>query len=152
MYQVRKKLFKSLQSDLLACFLGLTILIIGIFVVVTLFYTEEILMHNAEETNQQLVDQVGLNVENYIDNIDKLLELGVQQEILHMHLEDPQRMAFEEGTQMLLSSFLQSRSDLYSAAIIDSQGECLIVAPDSGVNPCPYFRKTMVSKNLAIRA
>lgn len=127
--------FKSIQTDMVICFVSLVLLVIGIYVSFSLVYTKENLKRNFSENNQDLIDQVGITVENYMCNMNNVLESITQQGDVTEYLKTQQSdEQLYSQVQNILGAVVSARSDIYDIAVVGEEG-CSFMIPEKALNP-----------------
>lgn len=131
---IKKIRFKSIRTDMLVCFSALVLLAVGIFVSFSIVYTKSNLKQNSSENNRQLMEQVNVNIENYIDYMDSILRMIMAGDEVSECMRSLGNDKACDELQDRLTPILQVRKDIYNIAVV-GDGGCYFVSPDRQLNP-----------------
>lgn len=125
--------FKSIQTELIIRFVLLVLFTIGIYVLFSIIYTRGNLKRNAAENSQELVNQVSMTIDTYIDSMESILHIIGEQGLVTEYLEAEDDETVYRQLQNTLRSIVNEKKDIYDIAIVGDEG-CCLAFPEKELN------------------
>lgn len=127
--------FKSIRTNIIFYFSSLILLTTIIFVVFSINFTKDNLKTNSEENSRQLIEQVNLNIENYINYMENISQVVVCNNDVKNYLFGEISEEDCENLKDEFSTILQVRKDIYNIAILGKNKRYFINDGSTPINP-----------------
>lgn len=128
--KINKKLifekFKSIHMIMLMSFSGLVLLTVGIFAVFSISYTKENIIKNSTEYSSQLVEQASGSIDYYIDYMENISELMVQNADVDQYLFGNSNDTVYQRLSNNIYRFFMEQTDIYNVVLLAENGRYLI--------------------------
>ena len=117
--------FKSIRTNMIIYFSLLVLLTVTVFLFFSIRFTKSNLMDNSEKNSRQLIEQVNFNIENYIDYMENISQVI-------MNNRDITGYLFDDGTETgedlkeAFQTILHARTDIYNIAVLGDNGKYFI--------------------------
>ncbi len=137
--------FKSIRTRLIAYFFFLDFADIDDFYVFSIRYTKDNMTENSEENSRMLVEQVNLNIQNYVEYMESISQVVINNRDMKEYLFG---QSDREVTANLIEQFqtlLKARKDIFNIAIIGYNGKYLINDGEGKLNRCISGPQRVVS-------
>lgn len=124
---------------MIAYFSCLILLTLMIFMFFSIRYTKDNMTENSEENSRMLVEQVNLNIQNYVEYMESISQVVINNRDMKEYLFGESN---REVTANLIEQFqtlLKARKDIFNIAIIGYNGKYLINDGKSKLNPGAYL-------------
>lgn len=119
--------FKSIRSSILFSFVMVTVISLMIFLIFSLRLTEDNLLENSTEYTQQLVEQIKYDIDSYIEYMENISQMVVNNRDLEQYLfSENEDVEAKKRLQNQFDSVLSSRSDIINIVVLGKNGRNLI--------------------------
>lgn len=136
---MKKKIyFKSIRTKMILYFSSLVLLTITIFMFFSINYTKDNLMENSAENSRQLIEQVNLNIENYIDYMENISQVIISSSNVKNYLFHSGNGGLDSKLEEYFQVVLKARKDIYNIALYGDNGRYFI--NDGKAKRNPYAR------------
>ena len=136
---MKKKIhFKSIRTKMILYFSSLVLLTITIFMFFSINYTKVNLMENSAENSRQLIEQVNLNIENYIDYMENISQVIISSSNVKNYLFHSGNGGLDSKLEEYFQVVLKARKDIYNIALYGDNGRYFI--NDGKAKRNPYAR------------
>ncbi len=120
---------------MIVCFSSLIFLTVGLVIAFSINYTKKSVLELSETSSKQLIEQVNLNIENYMDYMENISEVILYNTNLSEYLfsETQDRILLDELDREIYS-ILRIREDIYNIAALGGNGKYFINNKHTKIN------------------
>ncbi len=123
--------FKSIRTTMLFSFSALIVFALLIFLLISISYTEGTVLDNSIDYTTQLIEQVNMDIDSYIDYMENISSLVAHNSDVREYLfnEDQSVELREDLYQGILAQFktvMEARQDIYNIAVIVNNGRNVV--------------------------
>jgi len=151
---IRRPRANSISTTILLAFTALILTVILATVFESYRNTRAELQNNAMDYTAQLVRQVNADIERYLDYIKDLSDFIVGNSLVTTYLSEDDlsvRETERDRVQQILRDAANIRSEIYTVALVSSDGRVLFGSPTSSRNPnadclgAEWYRRALAS-------
>ena len=127
--------FKSIRTHMVICFSYLVLFAVVIFMFFSIHYTKESVKELSIENNGQLIEQVNLNIENYIDTMENISQVIINNRNIKEYLFENNEIQGRERIGEEFQTVLHMRKDICNIIILGNNGRYFINDGKKQLNP-----------------
>lgn len=127
--------FKSIQTSMIIYFSGLVLLTVIIFMFFSIRFTKSSLKENSVENSGHLIEQVNLNIENYIDYMETISQFILKNQNMKDYLFEDYDLEVTARMMEEFQTILQVRKDIYNITVLGNNGRYYINRGYNQLNP-----------------
>ncbi len=131
--------FKSIRTNMILYITSLVLLTVTIFMFFSIKYTKDNLMENSEENSWRLIEQVNINIENYIDYMENISQVIISNSDMKNYLFTNSGVENEKDLKEQFQTILQMRKDIYNIIVVGNNGRYFINDGGRNINTKAYL-------------
>lgn len=143
----RKKIFQSIQMNMILNFSVLILLAMLFFMIFSIEFTKDNLVSSVASSTQELIEQVSVNIDDYIDTMYFMSEGIAQRDDFAKMIKDG--VPFSPYNE--LDIVMNRREDIYNIALLGVDGYCFFsvgeMNPHARITEKEWFQEALASSD-----